>query len=184
MAFELIRELARTEIDDNLHMSRLLLLLDAIRGKTNKPLDGITKLAKLDFLLRYPTSLERALSAIGVGAQTTLVRDFERKTVEARMVRFRYGPWDPLYRRWLALLVAKRLVHLSTYGRTVQIYCTNSGRDIADALAEKAELSDVAQRARLVVEHFSGKSGKALAELFEDVFPELESVRWGADINL
>lgn len=184
MAFELVRALAYTEIDDNLHMARLLLLLAAVGGKTNRPVDGITKLAKLDFLLRYPTCLERALLAVGQSSVTGLVQGFERTTIESKMVRFRYGPWDPLYRRWLALLVAKRLIHLSAQGRTVILHATDAGRAVAYTLAEQSELGDLAQRARLVASAFGDQSGKALATFFQTTFPEIESMKWGAHIGL
>ncbi|MGE8452694.1 MAG: hypothetical protein ACN6OP_19160 [Pseudomonadales bacterium] len=184
MAFELVRALAYTELDDHLHMARLLLLLTAIGGKNAKPLDGITKLAKLDFLLRYPTCLERSLKAIGVNSDTAIVQPFERTTIEAKMVRFRYGPWDPLYRRWLALLVAKRLVHISAHGRTVILHATDLGRLAAEALAQDAALGDMAQRARLIANAFGHRSGKALSLFFQQTFPEIETMKWGDPIGI
>lgn len=54
--------LADLEENDNLHLARLLVLLKAFSGRDGtKTIDGLTKLAKLDFFLRYPTYLERAL---------------------------------------------------------------------------------------------------------------------------
>ena len=184
MAFELVRALAYTEIDDNFHMARLLLLMTAVGGRTNRPVDGITKLAKLDFLLRYPNCLERALEEVGQSSVTALIQDIERTTIESKMVRFRYGPWDPLYRRWLALLVAKRLVHVGAQGRTVIVHATALGRQLANALGETSELGDLAQRARLVSEAFGDMSGKALAEFFQSTFPEIENTKWGERISL
>lgn len=184
MAFELVRALAYTEIDDNLHMARLLLLMAAVGGKSIKPVDGITKLAKLDFLLRYPTCLERALRAVGQSTETAMVRDLERTTIEAKMVRFRYGPWDPLYRRWLALLVAKRLAHVSAHGRTVILHATDLGRAAANVLAEQSELGDLAERARLVASNFGHYSGRALSTFFQQTFPEIHSMKWGEQISV
>src|SRR6266480_7920176 len=43
---------------------RLLILIDAFTS-SSKSLEGRTKLAKLDFLLRYPAHLERALAVRG-----------------------------------------------------------------------------------------------------------------------
>ncbi|MBB6558774.1 hypothetical protein HNP48_001438 [Acidovorax soli] len=184
MAFELVRALAYTELDDHLHMARLLLLLTAVGGKNAKPVDGITKLAKLDFLLRYPTCLERALEAVGINSDTAIVQSFERTTIEAKMVRFRYGPWDPLYRRWLALLVAKRLVHMSAHGRTVILHTTDLGRVAAVALAQDVALGDLAQRARLISGAFGSHSGKALSLFFQQTFPEIETMKWGEPIGV
>jgi hypothetical protein len=65
MALELARALATTERDDNLHTARLLLLMAAHASDKGRSIEGLTKLAKLDFLLRYPNCLERALTSSG-----------------------------------------------------------------------------------------------------------------------
>ena len=46
---------------DDLHLARLLILVDAFEEADKPAIEGITKLAKLDFLLRYPTYFERAV---------------------------------------------------------------------------------------------------------------------------
>ncbi|MEG1452058.1 hypothetical protein [Brevundimonas sp.] len=67
MSLGLLKAAARAENNDGLHLMRLLILLRCAdkRGRTPKPVEGITKLAKLDFLLRYPVYLERALLKLG-----------------------------------------------------------------------------------------------------------------------
>ncbi len=57
--FDLLYEL---ETSDDYHISRLLILLKIFGGKNLKPINGITKLVKLDFLLRYPLYLKEILS--------------------------------------------------------------------------------------------------------------------------
>ena len=48
--------LSQIEDSDELHEARLLILLNAFSGKDGQgSVDGLTQLAKLDFLLRYPT---------------------------------------------------------------------------------------------------------------------------------
>ncbi len=54
-------------------------------------MQGIMKLAKMDFLLRYPNCLVRALKAIGKEAAAQEIPEEERNTIEARMIRFRFG---------------------------------------------------------------------------------------------
>jgi hypothetical protein len=72
------------EGDDSLHLGRLLLLMEAFGGrKGNQPIEGLTKLAKLDFLLRYPAYLERALIARKAPEAAAQVQEFERQSVEA-----------------------------------------------------------------------------------------------------
>src|ERR1044072_1206045 len=116
MSLKILQLAAAVENSDEFNEARLLLLLKAAAGReeTAKPLEGIMKLAKMDFLLRYPNVLVRALNVIGESKNSALVAaaaisEEDRDTIEARMIRFRFGPWDPRYRRWLSILVAKQL---------------------------------------------------------------------------
>lgn len=186
MALELVQALARTELDDNLHMSRLLLLLAAGTSRDGKvkPVDGVTKLAKLDFLLRYPNCLERALQANNKPTAPARVQEFERTTIESKMVRFRYGPWDHRYRRWIALLVSKGLLHAWVEGRTVKIQLTERGQQSAGLLSNDQVLHDLADRAKLVVRSFGSMSGTALKDFVYATFPEITNMRWGDPITI
>ena len=186
MALELVQALARTELDDNLHMARLLLLLAVCtsRDGTAKPVDGVTKLAKLDFLLRYPNCLERALKANDKPSAPARIQEFERTTIESKMVRFRYGPWDHRYRRWIALLVSKGLLHAWVEGRTVKIQLTEKGQQSAARLSDDQGLHDLADRAKLVIRAFGSMSGTALKDFVYATFPEIISMRWGDPITI
>lgn len=77
------------------HIARLLVLLRYFAPYGKKPLSGLTKLAKLDFLLRYPSFTDRLFLSRGVGwplgAEPS---DSEQIAVESRMIRYKYGPWD------------------------------------------------------------------------------------------
>src|SRR5687767_8626239 len=71
------------------HASRLILLISLLGD--NGSITGLTKLAKLDFFVRYPDFFRRAseeLSHKRKGLQTT---------VESAMIRHHYGPWDKRY---------------------------------------------------------------------------------------
>ena len=184
MALELVQALARTELDDNLHMARLLMLLESHAGKSNKPVEGVTKLAKLDFLLRYPNCLERALVARSVPTSSAHIQNFERTTIESKMVRFRYGPWDHRYRRWIALLVGKGLLRAGVEGRTVKLWLTDAGHSTAQALGNSPELEDLSGRAKLVAKAFGTMSGTALKDFVYATFPEITTMRWGDPITI
>lgn len=184
MALELVQALARTELDDNLHMARLLMLLDAHSGRSNKPIEGVTKLAKLDFLLRYPNCLERALVAKNVQTSSAHIQDFERTTIESKMVRFRYGPWDHRYRRWIALLVGKGLLKAGVEGRTVKLWLTDTGHSTAQNLSSSPDLEDLFTRAKLVAKTFGTMSGSALKDFVYNTFPEITTMRWGDPITI
>jgi hypothetical protein len=184
MALELARAAAATERDDNLHVARLLLLLLAQSSGKGKPVDGLTKLAKLDFLLRYPNSLERALSAEGHDASGAEIDAFERTTIETKMVRFRYGPWDHRYRKWVALLVAKGLALVYAKGKTVNIALTADGVRVAEELVRNLSMQKLHSRAKLITRRFGGKSGTALKNFVYETFPELTDMKWGQEIEI
>ncbi len=184
MALELARALAATERDDNLHISRLLLLMAAHAGDKGRPIEGLTKLAKLDFLLRYPNCLERAMTSAGKDPAKAEVAEFERTTIESKMVRFRYGPWDHRYRRWVALMAARGLVAVDVKGKTVQLWPTPEGQTMATALADQEPLEDLATRAKLVAKSFGNRSGTDLKNFIYATFPELTDMKWGEEIAI
>ncbi|MFN3833132.1 MAG: hypothetical protein ACK4SQ_12995 [Allorhizobium sp.] len=170
------------EADDALHLGRLLILIDKFGGqKGTHQINGLTKLAKLDFLLRYPAYLERALLARNIRATMTSVHDFERNSIEAKMVRFRYGPWDFRYRRFLNTLAGKGLVAVGNKGRTVVVGVTPQGRLAAGLLTAQPEYEELEQRASLLKRHLD-LSGTTLMEFIYKTFPEISSLRLGETI--
>jgi hypothetical protein len=179
----LLSAATKVEMDDAFHLSRLLLLLNAFAGRNrDEAIEGITKLAKLDFLLRYPSCLERALVAKRVNPQSAGVKDFERNSVESQMVRFKYGPWDFRYRRFLNILVGKNLAHVYLHGRTVHLGITPNGRAVAERLAEHSEFEELKDRTRLLKTHFD-LSASTLVKFIYDTFPEIGTLRLGAPIQ-
>jgi hypothetical protein len=170
------------EGDDSLHLGRLLILVDVFAGRRgDQTIDGITKLAKLDFLLRYPSYLERALLARNAPEAAAHVEDFERNSVEARMVRYKFGPWDHRYRRFLNVLVGKGFVEVRD-GRPVVIRLTPKGREAAENLLVQAEYKSVQHRASLLKQHLN-LGGRNLMEFIYQTFPEVASLRLGETID-
>jgi hypothetical protein len=191
MSLRLIKTAAAIEATDEFHQARLLLLLNAAsgRGDDPKPVDGIMKLAKMDFLLRYPNCLVRALNALPADSQSkriasVVITDEDRDTVEAKMIRFRYGPWDPRYRRWLSLLAAKGLISIYMKGRTVRVAVTNEGRDLARSLSALDEFEGLAQRSKVIVSTVGHMGATTLKDFVYKTFPELNGMKWGESIAL
>ena len=170
MSLRLIKAVAESENLDDFHLGRLLVLLgsaDARKSKDAtkvKAVEGITKLAKLDFLLRYPTCLERALAKLGRDASEAKVLPRERTSIEAKMVRFRYGPWDGRYRRWLGLLTARGLVTLGVQGNRVQIGLTEAGRALAAQFRDDPLFADLSRRADVVLKTVGTMSATRLKD--------------------
>jgi hypothetical protein len=180
---DLVQTVADLDQSPELHVARLLLLMDAFA--TSDPataIEGLTKLAKLDFLLRYPVLLERALVAKRKSTHELEVADHERHSVESEMVRYRFGPWDHRYREFLNILVAKGLASISVQGRKVVIGITPLGRSVANELATKAAFAQYAQRAKLLKRHFD-LTATTLMHFIYDTFPEILSLRSDAPIR-
>jgi hypothetical protein len=182
MSLDLVEIITSLDRDEHIHIARIVVLMKAFARADAPAIEGITKLAKLDFLLRYPSCLEKALVARGVPVKSIPVDDFERLTIEARMIRYRYGPWDHRYRRFLNILVARRLITVRTDGRTIQIDLTELGAALADKLVASEGFSRVFQRAVLLRKHLDLKA-RALMEFIYEQFPELTSLEFNEGIE-
>ena len=169
--------------DEDVHLARILFLLRAFSRDDGPALHGITKLVKLDFLLRYPSYFEKALIARDVSMKNLPVEDYERLTVEARMVRYRFGPWDHRYRRFLNILAGKGLVSLRTDGRTIQIDLTDRGHGISEALANRSEFGKIAQRAALLRRHLDIGATRLMEFIYEQ-FPEIATLEYDEGITM
>ena len=166
-------------LDDvvDLHAARLIVLLDAFAGKDGtERIQGLTKLAKLDFLLRYPVMLERALEARRKTTRDVEVDEHERFSVESTMVRYRFGPWDHRYREFINVLVAKGMATLDIEGRTIVIGLTDIGKKAARELAADAVFEPYARRSRALKRHCD-LTATNLMRFIYDTFPEIITLR-------
>lgn len=174
---DIVEAVANLDGAPALHTSRLLLLLDAFTENDGSgAVEGLTKLAKLDFLLRYPTMLDRALQAKGRGSREVQLEDHERQSVESEMVRYRFGPWDHRYREFLNILVAKGLAAVSVEGRKVVISLTPDGREVARRFAAEPLFEPYVRRSGILKRHFD-MTATNLVRFIYDTFPELVSLR-------
>ena len=181
---DIVQAVAKLDDAVDLHAARLLLLLDAFRGKDGSgQVQGLTKLAKLDFLLRYPVMLERALQARGRTTRDVMMEDHERNSVESQMVRYRFGPWDHRYREFLNVLVARGLARVDIDGRTVVIGLTAGGRSVARELAEDPLFEAYARRSAALKRHIDLTATNLMRFIYE-TFPEVTTLRSNEPIQL
>lgn len=186
MSLRIIDAAIETEQADQLHEARLLLLLHSVTSRGGGSVDGITKLAKIDFLLRYPLYFQRLVDRLNVDRKRKIsvpLNEYETDTVESKMIRFRYGPWDPRYRRWIGILVAKGLADTFLQGKTVHVKLTQRGEEIAGNLALTEDFRDLAARSELVAKTVGSKSGSWLKDAVYEVVPELTGMNWGEEIE-
>ena len=184
MSLKILQLAAAVENSDEFNEARLLLLLKAAAGKDEiaKPLEGIMKLAKMDFLLRYPNMLVRALNVIGESKKSALaaaaaIPEQDRDTIEARMIRFRFGPWDPRYRRWLSILVAKQLAVVYREGRTVKIQLSKNGMALSEQLAEAEAFKPLAERAKVVNSAVGNMPSSKITAFVYKIAPEIINMK-------
>jgi len=155
------------------HIGRVLVLLRHFGSGVDAPLEGLTKLAKLDFLLRYPVFTERLLERRGrQWAFGTEPSDSERQAVESRMIRYKYGPWDDRYYPVLGTLVGLGFLQVSKRGRLFVMNLTDEGRQVAAHLAEQEEWLALDDRTRFLREEFN-VSGSQLKKLIYSELPDV-----------
>ncbi len=184
MSLRIVHLAQQIEKSDDFHLARLLILLNAASGKTNKPIQGMTKLAKMDFLLRYPNCLARVLENQGKTRDAATIPQEQRDTIEAKMVRFRYGPWDARYRRWIALLVARGLADTYLEGRTVNVRLTEQGQALAASLGDADEFRELSRRGKMINTAVGSMGATALKDYVYKIIPEILDMKWGKDITL
>lgn len=155
-----------------LHAARLLLLIllcgkQEARSKQFK-IDGLTKLAKLDFFVRYPAFFERVAQELEAVIPTI------NKTVESKMVRYHYGPWDDRYYQVLPYLEARALIEVKKHSgkKQYKFYLTDEGQRIANELAESPEYQTLRENMEAVKQVLGDKSGNELKGLVYKVFEE------------
>jgi len=143
------------------HAARLILLFRncGIGGR----IDGLTKMAKLDFFVRYPVFFARL--------DTTAPEGLKNR-VESSMIRFHYGPWDPRYYRVLTYLEAKGLIGVTKSGRGYQFELSPLGKDVSDELANRPEFRNMVAQMKSVKKLLGDKSGSALKQMIYKRFSQ------------
>lgn len=173
------------------HAARLLLLIQACgfprRGTIGRGVRGRTLLAKLDFFLRYPAYLARAMTILaplrpGLAAPREEAGQLDTDTVESRMVRYLYGPWDHAYYTTLSYLIGKGLIVIEVERGSEVFRLTPRGTELAQRLAQEPAYRAIAERAALAFRTFHDFSGTRIKRFIYSQFPEVVARRIGASI--
>jgi hypothetical protein len=181
-----------TRRDENLayHAARLLILISLCgkprsgRSKKLPGIEGRTLLAKLDFFLRYPTYLKKATEILEkeLSDEDLSLTLYEVHSVESRMVRYLYGPWDHIYYPALAYLVGKELITIESKKGVETFRLTLKGKSIASDLAQDPVYTDLARRADTTYHLFNRYTGNRLKDFIYKHFPEVVSRKLGETI--
>lgn len=164
-------ELAMLREDLAYHQARVLLLVTAVAAEQGhaRKLDGLTKLAKLDFLLRYPALASSVLDPLNPhDPRLHLAEEDVREptAVEAPMTRYKYGPWDDRYYTIIGALIGRGLLRY-VRGRqgSVALAPTPAGKKLVAEMASHAQWSEIADRCQAIAQASTGMTGHALKDL-------------------
>jgi hypothetical protein len=151
------------------HASRIILLIFICGVKARKDklykIEGLTKLAKLDFFLRYPDFFRIAAKHL----QKEVSQSFSNR-VESKMVRFHYGPWDERYYQILPFLEARGLLQVIKDKATYNFCLTSLGIEVAEKLVAQVQFSSITNDLREIKSVLSGMNGTALKNLVYKLF--------------
>jgi hypothetical protein len=147
------------------HAARLLLLFK-VCGTAGR-IDGLTKMAKLDFFVRYPRFFEEVRH--WCGPDITASRAAPRG-VESSMVRFHYGPWDHRYYHILGYLESKGLLTVDREGKMYRLVLTDLGKDIATQAESNSTFAGLVSHMKQVKSLLGGKAGSTLKKMIYEIF--------------
>lgn len=178
---------ARRVSEDLEHQQLRILLLIATVAEipgTGKKLDGLTKLAKLDFIARYPAMEGPMSDLLLTDASSESSAVSSRPPTTAPMIRYRYGPWDERYYLVIGALVGRGLVRYTRgRGGSVAMALTADGRRLASLLMEDRSWAPVAERYRQVASGFALYSGNRLKDAIYQVLPEIRELPFGTELQ-
>jgi len=144
------------------HAARILLLLAHVGDGT---IDGLKKLAKLDFFVRYPAFFAEACVFLGKTPPEGT------QTVETHMVRHHYGPWDHRYYHILAYLESTQTIKVSKErARMYRFEITENGLALAQRLSDLPSFKDQIKRMKRVKAVLGQKNGETLQNLVYTLF--------------
>lgn len=150
------------------HAARIVLLLSTcgIKNKDSEvhAIEGLTKLAKLDFFVRYPVFFNRVTAYLNKNLR------IDSDEVESRMIRFHYGPWDKRYYQVLPYLEAREIITVKKSGKQYVFSLTQLGETIASDLTHNVTYSGLISKMKLVAKAFRNSSGSKLKDLIYKVF--------------
>jgi hypothetical protein len=140
------------------------------------PFKELPSLQSWTFFCDIQSFLQRALQAKGQSVANVKLEDHEKMSVEATMVRYRFGPWDHRYREYLNIMSAKQLVNVTIEGRTTIIALTSVGQAQAKKLGAVSNFEAYVRRTKLLKANFD-MTATNLMRFIYNTFPEIISLK-------
>jgi|GEM_PF-6511853 len=177
----------RLENNVPIRAARILLLLKYCSDEANGDaiITGLTRLAKLDFFLRYPKHLMTAIEAV---VDTPELREqfIRRIPVEEAtlmfnklMTRHHFGPWDHNYYNVFAYLTSKGLISVSKSESTYVFRLEQAGYRAVSMLEQNRNFDGYVRLAQTLGEVFGDYLGSQLKQFIYDHFAAIANAKLG-----
>lgn len=146
------------------HAARLLLLV-ALCGTKSKSehvirIEGLTKLAKLDFFVRYPEFFDRVSASLDASERSVT------RGVESSMIRHHYGPWDQRYYEVIPFLEGIGMIKVTGNAKNGYAFALSDlGSQAAKKLQADAAFSNQVEQMKRVKKVLGAKNGTTLKNL-------------------
>lgn len=189
MSRNLIETIITIDSDDTNNIIRMLILIYTFAGKNGTgKIEGISKLAILDFLLRYPVALDKVLENQELKGNKTInhkrfqLQSYEVNSIDAKMMKFNFAPWDFKYRRIVSILKAKDLIQVNLDGKKTVLRIKSNGIDTAKKIQDLKDYEYLVVRCKIIKSVFGSWSQKKLIDMIYIVFPEI--LRFKAEMDV
>jgi hypothetical protein len=105
----------------------------------------------------------------------------ELNPLQDRMIRYRYGPWDPSYYAVLGSLIGRGLVTAIPASNGIGYRTTDLGRTVAATLASDDAWADIQGRTKILKRHLD-YSGTSLKNWLYEAVPEMTQAGWHEEL--
>lgn len=176
--------------DNTLDITRLLILINVFTNKNKTAgIEGITKLAIFEFLLKYPYALQKIVefeqrqkpkSAKQVNVK---LEEYEKESIEAHMMALNFAPWNYKYRNEISVLSAKKLISLSIVKNKVDVCITDEGINVVNDLLKCRFYKDIEIRSKIIKLSFKSYGTSTLINKIYQVFPDILDSRIELDVT-
>jgi hypothetical protein len=153
------------------HEARVLVLIAACSAD-GRGIPDLEVLARLDFLLRFPSVLDRVPEHGPVWPQGLAADPAEHQAVMSAFYPAHYGLWLDRYLFITGTLVGRRLISVPVDGNSPKFVTRESGQNIARRLASSSAWYRTAARADHLHGHLP-RDAEQLDDLIRPVLAEL-----------
>ncbi|SFF45491.1 hypothetical protein SAMN04487969_14155 [Paenibacillus algorifonticola] len=173
MSMSLIEQIIILDERDELDNIRALLLIYTLIGNKNDKITiELVKLAKMDFLLKYPSALDSVLTNLNK-KKDIHITEAEMNNIETNILSFRFSPWSSNFRKLMVLLNAKSLIDWKLREKSLDIYQTSKGLSLYNDILSFGEFKNMHIQSKAIKTNILALSTIKLDSLLSTALTEL-----------